>query len=169
MLPLERFRVLDLTEGGYNLGAKVLADMGADVIRIEPPGGSPTRLTPPFYHDDPQPEKSLFWFAFNLNKRGVTLNLDIPEGRGLFQSLASKANIVMESYNPGHLEAMDIGYKQLSQQNPGLVVTSVTPFGQTGRFSQFKATDIVSWAEGGMLYLSGDQDRPPVRISFPVS
>ncbi|MDP7470676.1 MAG: CoA transferase, partial [Dehalococcoidia bacterium] len=99
MLPLERFRVLDLTEGGYNLGAKVLADMGADVIRIEPPGGSPTRLTPPFYHDDPQPEKSLFWFAFNLNKRGVTLNLDIPEGRGLFQSLASKANIVMESYN----------------------------------------------------------------------
>ena len=169
MLPLERFRVLDLTEGGYNLGAKVLADMGADVIRIEPPGGSPTRLTPPFYHDDPQPEKSLFWFAFNLNKRGITLNLDSDEGRELFQRLAGKADIVMESYNPGHLEGLGIGYKQLSRHNPGLVLTSVTPFGQTGRFSQFQATDIVSWAEGGMLYLSGEQDRPPVRISFPVS
>jgi crotonobetainyl-CoA:carnitine CoA-transferase CaiB-like acyl-CoA transferase len=166
---LERFRVLDLTEGGYNLGAKVLADLGADVIRIEPPGGSPTRLTPPFYHDDPDPEKSLFWFAFNLNKRGITLNLESADGRELFRRLASKADVVMESFTPGHLEDLGIGYPQLSRLNPRLVVTSVTPFGQTGPFSRFKATDIVSWAQGGMLYLSGDQDRPPVRISFPVS
>lgn len=169
MLPLERFRVLDLTEGGYNLGAKVLADLGADVIRIEPPSGSPTRLTPPFYHDEPDPEKSLFWFAFNINKRGITLSLESADGRQLFRRLAGKAHVIMESFAPGHLEGLGVGYPQLSQLNPGLVFTSVTPFGQTGPFSQFKATDIVSWAQGGMLYLSGDKDRPPVRISFPVS
>jgi crotonobetainyl-CoA:carnitine CoA-transferase CaiB-like acyl-CoA transferase len=75
----------------------------------------------------------------------------------------------MESCTPGHLEGLGVGYPQLSQLNPGLVFTSITPFGQTGPFSRFKATDIVSWAQGGMLYLCGDQDRPPVRISFPVS
>ena len=167
--PLAPYRVLDLTEGGINWCGKVLADLGADVIKIEPPGGSPTRRTGPFYGGTPDPERSLFWYAYCLNKRGLTLNLESRDGQELFKKLAVTADIVLESFHPGYMADLGLGYDDLSSINQGLVMTSVTPFGQTGPYSQYKTTDIVTWAMGGMEYLTGDKDRPPVRISYPQS
>ncbi len=167
--PLAPYRVLDLTEGGVNWCGRVLADLGADVIKVEPPGGSPTRRTGPFYGGKPDSERSLFWYAYCLNKRSLTMNLESRDGQEVFKKLAATADIVLESFTPGYMADLGLGYGDLSSINQGLVMTSVTPFGQTGPYSQYKATDIVTWAMGGMEYLTGDRDRPPVRISYPQS
>ena len=98
---LPPYRVLDLTEGGFMLGGRLLGDLGADVIKIEPPGGSESRIAP-YYNNIADPEKSLFWFAYNANKRGITLNLEEAEGRELFRELAGTADIIMESFEPGY-------------------------------------------------------------------
>ncbi|PKB73498.1 MAG: hypothetical protein BZY75_01585 [SAR202 cluster bacterium Io17-Chloro-G7] len=161
------YQVLDLTEGGFNWSSKVLADMRADVIKVEPLGGSATRLRGPFYKDEVHPERSLFWYAYCLNKRGITLNLESPDGQQLFRELAASADFVMESFPPGYMDNLGIGYKDLSRLNPGLIMSSITPFGQTGPHARYKATDIVAWSMGGMQYVGGDEDRPPVEISFP--
>ena len=160
-------RVLDLTrENGFFCG-KILADLGCDVLKIEEPGGDPGRLQGPFYQNTPDPEKSFYWWAFNTNKRGITLNLERPEGRDLFLRLAEKADFVIESFTPGYMDDLGLGYRALSKLNPGLVMTSITPFGQTGPYARYKATDLIGMAMGGIMYISGDDDRPPVRISYP--
>ena len=164
---LTPYRVLDLTEGGFNWCGRVLADLGADVIKVEPPGGSPTRLRGPFYQDRAGPEHSLFWYAYCLNKRSVTLDLESAEGQGRFKELAAASDIVLESSEPGYLDALGLGYEDLSKANTAIVMTSITPFGQSGPYAQYKATDIVAWSMGGMQWLAGDDDRPPVRISLP--
>ena len=164
---LTPYRVLDLTEGGLNWCGRVLADLGADVIKVEPPSGSPTRLRGPFYQDRADPEHSLFWYSYCLNKRGVTLDLESAEGRSRFKELAVASNIVLESAEPGYLPSLGVGYEELSKINPAIVMTSITPFGQTGPYAHYKATDIVAWSMGGMQWLAGDEDRPPVRISIP--
>lgn len=161
------YRALDLTEGGFNWCGKVLADLGADVIKVEPPGGSFTRYRGPFYKDSPHPERSLFWYSYCLNKRGITLDLECADGRELFKKLVSGADFVLESFAPGYMGSLGLGYESLSSINPGLVMVSMSPFGQTGPRAEYKATDIVGWSMGGMQYLSGDDDRPPVRVSFP--
>ena len=166
-LPLAPYRVLDLTEGGFNWCGRVLADLGADVIKVEPPGGSPTRLSGPFYQDRADSEHSLFWYSFCLNKRSVTLDLKNTEGRSRFKELTAGSDIVLESSEPGYMDSLGLGYEDLSKVNAGIVVTSMTPFGQTGPYARYKATDIVAWSMGGMQWLAGDEDRPPVRISVP--
>ena len=166
-LPLAPYRVLDLTEGGFNWCGRVLADLGADVIKVEPPGGSPTRLRGPFYQDRADPEHSLFWYSYCLNKRSVTLDLESAEGRSRFKELAAGSDIVLESAKPGYMDGLGLGYKDLSEVNAAIVVTSMTPFGQTGPYAHYKTTDIVAWSMGGMQWLAGDEDRPPVRISIP--
>ncbi|PIP49161.1 MAG: CoA transferase [Chloroflexi bacterium CG23_combo_of_CG06-09_8_20_14_all_45_10] len=166
---LESYRVLDLTDEKGFLCGRILGDMGADVIKIEPPGGDSSRNRGPFYHDIPDPNKSLYWFAYNANKKGITLNIETKDGQQIFKSLVKHADFVIESFSPGYLESLGLGYEDLSQINPGLILTSITPFGQTGPYSHYKASDIVSMAMGGLMYLSGDPDRPPVRVSFPQS
>ena len=161
------YRALDLTEGGFNWCGKVLADLGADVIKVEPPGGSPTRRRGPFYRDDPHPERSLFWYSYCVNKRGITLSLDTRDGRELFKKLAAGADFVLESFYPGHMDSLGLGYETLGRLNPGLIMASMAPFGLTGPYAGYKATDMVGWVMGGMQYVSGDEDRPPVRIGFP--
>ena len=165
--PLGPYRVLDLTEGGYNWCGRVLADLGADVIKVEPPGGSPTRLRGPFFQDQRHPERSLYWFAYCLNKRGITLDLEAGDGRDHLRALAATADILLESFQPGCLAGLGLGYDDLAKINPGLVYTSITPFGQTGPRAHYQATDMTLWAMGGMQYLCGDEDRPPVRVSLP--
>jgi len=161
------FRVLDLTdEKGYLCG-KILGDLGADVIKVEPPGGDPGRNVGPFYHDIPHPERSLHWFAFNSNKRGITLNLESSDGQEILHQLVTRADFVIESFPPGYMDGLGLGYSRLSQINPRIVVTSITPFGQEGPRKDYKATDIVVMAMSGLMYLTGDPDRPPVRVSFP--
>ncbi|MFO7963964.1 MAG: CoA transferase [Desulfobacterales bacterium] len=164
---LSPYRVLDLTEGGCMVGGKILADLGADVIRIEPPRGSASRNIGPFYKDDPNPEKSLFWFAYNTNKRGITLDLHTPDGQGLFRELTNTSDIILENFEPGFLDELGLGYDSLCNIKPGIILTSISAFGQTGPKAHYKATELISWASGGTLYTMGDPDRPPTRISFP--
>ncbi len=164
---LSPYRALDLTdEKGFFCG-KTLGDLGADVIKVEPPGGDPARNIGPFYQDEPDLEKSLYWFAFNANKRGITLDITTPDGRNIFQRLVKSADFVLESFPPGYLDEVGLGYTTLSEINPRLIMTSITPFGQDGPYKDYQGPDIVAIAMGGLMYLCGDADRPPVRISFP--
>lgn len=166
---LSPYRVLDLTNELGFLCGKILGDLGADVIKIEPPGGDPSRKIGPFYHDEPDPEKSLYWFAYNNNKRGITLNLETPKGREMFKQLAQKADIVVESFRPGYLDSLGVGYSSLSEINPRIIVTSITPYGQKGPYSQWLASDLEIMASGGAMYLFGERDREPLRVSIPQS
>ncbi|MBI4337545.1 MAG: CoA transferase [Chloroflexi bacterium] len=161
------YRVLDLTEGGYNLGPRLLGDLGADVLRIEPPEGSPTRRLGPFLGHAPHPEKSLFWRAYNFNKRGITLGLETADGRDLLRRLVQGADFLFESFPPGYLPSLGLGYPDLAAITPRLIMASVTPFGQTGPYAHYQATDLVLWAMGGYLWMCGDPDRPPVRVGLP--
>lgn len=161
------YRVLDLTEGGCLIAGKVLGDLGADVIKVEPPGGSPTRNIGPFYGNIPDPEKSLFWFAYNTNKRSITLNLETVEGKETFKRLVKDADFVLESFQPGYLESLGLGYEALREVNPRIIMTSITPFGASGPYTHYKASDLTTWAMGGFLGITGIADRPPVWVSFP--
>jgi crotonobetainyl-CoA:carnitine CoA-transferase CaiB-like acyl-CoA transferase len=160
------YRVLDLTEGGCMLGGRMLGDIGADVIKIEPPTGSISRIAP-FYKNIPHPEKSLFWYCYNTNKRGITLDIALPEGQELLRRLVQTADIVMESFLPGYLDGLNLGYQELVKIKPDIILASITPFGQSGPKSSFQGSDLTAWASGGYLYICGEQGSPPVWISFP--
>ena len=162
---LSPYRVLDLTDEKGLICGKILGDLGADVIKIEKPGGDTTRNFGPFYHDDPDPKKSLFWFAYNTNKRGITLNLETTDGKGIFKKLVKTADIIVESFKLGYINKLGLGYPVLEKINPGIILISITPFGQTGPYKNWKTSDIVAWALGGYMLSVGDVDRPPVRIS----
>ncbi len=164
---LSGYRVLDLTDDKGYYCSKILAELGADVIKIEPPGGDPSRSIGPFYKDTPDPENSLYWWAYNTSKRGITLNIESTQGKDIFRRLVKTADVVVESYPPGYMDGLDLGYTALSEVNPGIVVTSITPFGQTGPYRDWKGPDLVGWALGGQAFTTGDEDRPPCRISFP--
>ena len=168
-MPLSPYTALDLTEGGFNWCGKLLADLGADVIKVEPPGGSPTRKIGPFIgpEDERGPDSSLFWAAYCVNKRSVTLDLESEDDRARFRELARSADFLIESFKPGYMASLGLGYDDLIPSNSGLVYTSITPYGQTGPYADHDAPDLVAWAMGGMQYICGDKDRPPVRISAP--
>jgi len=156
----------DLTEGGCLVGPKILGDLGADVIKIEKPGGSPSRIGP-YYKDVADPEKSLFWFAYNVNKRGITLDIDTADGQEIFKQLVRTADVVMESFEPGYMDCLGLGYADLSRINPRIIMTSITLFGQTGPKAHYKGRDMIGWAGGGYLYVCGEPDKSPVWVSFP--
>ncbi|HEX7475461.1 MAG TPA: CoA transferase, partial [Dehalococcoidales bacterium] len=162
-------RVLDLTDKNGFLCGKILADLGADVIKIEKPGGDQDRSMGPFYHHCLDPEKSLHWFAYNANKRGITLKIDSKDGQQILKRLASKADFIVESFAPGYLDELGLGYSDLCTINPRIVFTSITPFGQTGPYKDFKASDLEVMAMSGLMYITGRPDEAPLRISFPQS
>jgi len=162
---LSPYRVLDLTNERGVFCGKLLGDLGADVIKVEKPGGDPARSIGPFFKDIPDPEKSLFWFAYNTSKRGITLDIDTTAGRDLFRKLARSTDFLIESFAPGYMENLGLDYRSLSEINKGIIMVSITPFGQTGPYKDYKATDIICWALGGASYISGDPSRAPVRIS----
>lgn len=162
-----RHRVLDLCEGKGHLCGKIFGDLGADVIQIEKPGGDPARKTGPFYKDIPDPEKSLWWFAFNMHKRGITLDIETEAGKETFKRLVRDADFVIESFEPGYMDRLGLGYDALEKINPRTILVSVTAFGQTGPYAHYKAPDIVQMSMGGQVFMAGDDDRPPVQISYP--
>lgn len=166
---LSPYRALDLTDEKGLLCGKILADLGADVIQVEKPVGNPARRIPPFFEDIADPERSLFWFAFSAGKRSITLNWEGEAGRELFKRLAKTADFIIESFPPGYLERTGLSYEVLSRTNPGLVMASITPFGQTGPFKDFKAGDLIASAMGGMVGCTGEPDRAPVRISADLT
>ena len=163
---LSPFRVLDLTEGGCLLGGKVLGELGADVIKIEPPGGSPTRRTGPFWHNQVHPEYSLFWWAYNVNKRSITLNIEASDGAEVFKRLVGTADFVLESFAPGYMDGIGLGYEVLSKINPRVIMASITPFGPTGPKANNAWCDLTIWSSGGPVYMTGDPDATPMAISF---
>lgn len=163
---LGNYRILDLTENGCMLGGKIFADLGADVIKIEPPGGSPSRIAP-YYKNIPDPEKSLYWFAYNLNKRGITLDINKLDGKEIFKRLLKTADAVIESFEPGYMSQLGLAYADLIKIKPDIIMTSITPFGQNGPKAHHRGSDLTAWASGGYLYICGDPDRAPNWISFP--
>ena len=166
---LHGVRVLDLTaEPGFFTG-KLLGDLGADVVKIEPPAGDPARRRGPFWGGTSDPERALLWLAMNTSKRGVTLDVDRPAGRDLFLQLATKADVVLETAAPGQMAARGLGWDVLHARNPKLVLCSITPFGQTGPYADWRGSDLTVVAMSGNLWCTGDADRPPVRCALPVS
>lgn len=158
-------RILDLTDDkgvycGQNLGS-----LGADVVKIESPGGDATRNIGPFFQDDPDPEKSLFWMGYNSNKRGITLDIETDDGKEIFRQLVKTADVVVESFAPGYMDNLGLGYDDLAKINDKIIMTSIAPFGQTGPYKDMHASDLVAWGMSGMLFVSGDSDRPPVSVS----
>ena len=160
---LPPYRVLDLTDDKGVFCTKLLADYGADVIRIEPPWGDRGRTRGPFHQDQPDPEGSAYFLFYNTNKRSITLDLDTGAGRTLMRRLAASADVIVESLPVGYLEALGLGYNSLSETNPGLVMASITPFGQYGPWRDYKSTDLVVMAASGYMQITGDPDGPPVR------
>ena len=164
---LDPYRVLDLTTERGLLCGQILADLGADVIKIEPPGGSSARKLGPFYQDQEDAENSLYWWAYNRNKRGVTLDITRSEGQDMLRRLAQGAKFLIESDNPGTLAKYGLSYDDLAADNPGLIYVSITPFGQDGPKASYADSDLIILASSGPLVITGDEDRPPVRLSVP--
>ena len=163
---LSNVRLLDLTwyiAGPYC--TKMLADYGAEVIKVEKPGeGDPTRHIPPFLGDDPHPEKSLLFSHLNINKRGITLDLKSAGGRKVIKKLAKEAHILVESFSPGVRERLGLDYETLKKVNPRLVMTSISSFGQTGPYRDFKASELVLAGLGHDMYSCGIQGRHPLKL-----
>ena len=165
--PLSGYRVLDLTTSSGWLCGKILADLGCEVLKIEPPEGDPDRRRGPHLGDPQDPETALRWRFQNRGKRSITLDLDHQSGQARLRELARDADALLESADPGWAAARDIDYPTLRSINPRLVYTAITPFGQTGPYARFQGGDLVLGAMSGAMYLTGDPDRPPVRISVP--
>lgn len=161
---LSPYRVLDLTNERGLLCGQTLGDLGADVIHVEPPGGSPARRLGPFVDDVPHPDRSLFWWAYTRNERSITLALDQPAGRDVLLRLVETADFLIESDDPGMLAARGLGYDDVARLNPRCVYVSITPFGQDGPRAHWADSDLVLLAASGPLLLTGDADRAPIRL-----
>jgi benzylsuccinate CoA-transferase BbsE subunit len=165
--PLAGLRVLELANETGHFCGKLLGDLGADVIKVEPPSGEPCRHVGPFVDDIPHPERSLSFWYYNTSKRGVTLDLVRADGQALFRRLAAGADIVLETFRPGHMASLGLGQEALREDNPGLIVCSLTPFGQTGPWRDYKSSDLLHMAAGGEMASCGyDEadvpDAPPI-------
>jgi crotonobetainyl-CoA:carnitine CoA-transferase CaiB-like acyl-CoA transferase len=161
------YRALDLTDERGILCGKILADLGADVIQIEPPEGSSARRIGPFYEDEAHPDRSLFWWSYAANKRSITLNLTSRDGYALLKRLVPSAHFLIESFPPGYMERLGLGYDALAAINPALIVVSITPFGQEGPYAHYRASDLNGMGMAGFMYVTGDPDRPPARVGVP--
>jgi crotonobetainyl-CoA:carnitine CoA-transferase CaiB-like acyl-CoA transferase len=168
---LEGAKVIDLSqEIAGPFCTKLLADYGADVIKVEPPHvGDKARHMGPFKDDHPHPEKSGLFLYLNTNKRSLTLNLETATGRQILRRLVEGADILVESYPPGYLDGLGLGYKELSAINPRLVMTSITWFGQTGPYKDFQGSEIVLYAMGGEMYSTGIPEREPIKTALTTS
>ena len=155
--------MLDLANVNGVLCSKLLADMGADVIKIEKPGGDATRQAHPFAKAMAYPLTSLFFFYHNTNKRGITLNLENPRGQDIFRQLVQTADVIVETFPPGYLAEFGLGYEALREINSKLIVASITDFGQTGLYKHYKSCSLVASALGGQMYVCGDQASPPLK------
>ena len=168
---LDGLRVIDLGPGiAPSFCAKLLADYGAEVVKVEPPGeGDPARRMGPFVADDPSHEKSIPFLYVNTGKRGITLDWSTESGKAILYRLLDDADVLVEGFSPSESASASISYAELAPAHPHLVVTSVTPFGQDGPYSEFQATDIITCAMSGLMYHSGDSDREPLRNALGQS
>ena len=164
---LEGVSVLDLTH--YIAGpycTRLLAGFGADVLKVEPPGGERGRRMAPFFHDEPGPDASLPFAYLNSGKRSLTLNLKSEEGQDILRSLLSESDMLVENFAPRVMPSLGLDYPALKEIAPHLVMVSISNFGQTGPYRDYKATDIVEYAMGGLMYIFGAYDREPLKHAF---
>jgi len=158
---LSGYRVLDLTDSKGAYCTKLLADLGADVIKIERPEGDPGRGIPPFIDDVPHPEKSLYFLHRNANKRGITLKLDIPAGRSILKKLVKTADVLVENSPPDYMSRLGLDYSVLSKINPALIIASITEFGHSGPYKDRKGSNLVDFAMSGIMITSGYPGKEP--------
>jgi crotonobetainyl-CoA:carnitine CoA-transferase CaiB-like acyl-CoA transferase len=165
---LQDVKIIDLTHhiaGPYC--TKLLADFGADVVKVErPDGGDSARRLGPFPGDLPHPEKSGLFLYLNTNKRAITLNLKDPQGRAMLLALLGDADILVESFSPRVMPSLGLSYQALTGINPDLIVTSISSFGQSGRYRDYRATELVLDALCGMAYITGEYHREPVKHGY---
>lgn len=166
--PLEGLRVVEYTGQLGQLAGKLLADMGADVVKVEPPAGSDARSVGPFVDDQPGPNRSLNFWYHNTNKRSVIADLSTAAGADTWHSLIGKADIVIEDRTPGELDRAGLGYAELGKQNARAIWCAITPFGQDGPWANYQATDMIGLALGGPMKMNGYDPEdvpgaPPIR------
>ena len=166
---LSPFRVLDLTDERGHLCGAILAQMGADVIAVEPPGGSSARRLGPFAGDVEDPERSLHHWAYNRGKRSVVLDVAADDGAAKLRDLAAAADLLIESAGPGQMDALGLGYEALAEINPELVYVSISPFGSGGPKADWAVSDLTLQASAVNMAMTGDSDRAPLRTGglFP--
>lgn len=163
---LSSYRVLDLTGPLGFLTGRILADLGADVVKVEPPGGDPSRAWPPCHERDGVGQ-SLYWLAYNANKRGITLDLETPSGQFVLRELARSADFLIESFPPGHLGRHQLGFDDLRREHPRLIFVSISPYGQEGPYRDCPASDIEIMAASGAMSLAGEANGEPMRVTLP--
>jgi len=166
---LSSIRVLEICEEAGVLAGKILGDLGADVVKVEAPGGDRGIRRPPYLGGICDPERSLAWLALNTSKRGITLDPEPSAGRAVLHRLLDWADVLLDTFAPGTFEMWGLGWDAMHRQHPRLVRCAITPFGQTGPHSQLRARDLVVVAMGGNASMTGDPDRPPVRCTLPTA
>ncbi|MBV8454840.1 MAG: CoA transferase [Deltaproteobacteria bacterium] len=164
---LSPYRVVDLTDEGAMICGQIMGDLGADVILVEPAAGAQARRMGPYLDDLPDVNRSLNFWSLNRNKRSITLDLNTAYGRENLLRLVKTSDFLIESFAPGHLNSLGLGYQSLAESNPALIMISITPFGQHGPKANWAATDLTVTAASGVLFMTGDEDRPPVHVSIP--
>jgi crotonobetainyl-CoA:carnitine CoA-transferase CaiB-like acyl-CoA transferase len=170
---LDHLRVLDLASHLGQTCGRSLGDLGADVIKVEPPEGDSTRRMGSFAGDQADPERSLRFINANRSKRSIVLDLNVPERRERVRALAERADILVEDFARGYLTSLGLGYEDLQQVNPGLVYVSITPFGQTGPHADYRGGDLIAQATSGIMIAKGDDEMrlcmAPYEIIFQVT
>lgn len=164
---LSPYQILDLSDQGAMICGQILGDLGADVILVEPPGGAQARRVGPFVHDQADVNRSLNFWSLNRNKRSIIIDLGTAAGKAQLLQLIKTSDVLVESFAPGYLDGLGLGYASLAVSNPALVMVSITPFGQEGPKANWAATDLTVTAASGALFITGDEDRPPVHMSIP--
>lgn len=166
--PLTGLRILELTDEKGQFCGKLLGDLGADVVKIEPPGGEACRHVGPYLDDLPHPDRSLSFWHYNTSKRGITLDVPTQDGRMLFRRLATTADVILEARSPGYLAALGLDYEALCSVNPRLIMCALTPFGQSGPWRDYATTDLLHMAAGGQMASSG-YDESDVPNAPPIA
>ena len=166
--PLSGVRVLELADEKGQWCGKLMADLGAEVIKIEPSGGEASRTVGPFLDDIPHRERSLSFWHYNTSKRGITLNLESDDGRDLFRKLAATTDVILETFAPGYLSSLDLGYEKLAESNSRLIMCSLTPFGQNGPWRDYLSSDLLHMAAGGQMGCCG-YDSDQVSGDIPIA
>ncbi len=166
--PLAGTKVVDLSGLAGAYATRMLAALGAEVTKIEPPNGSPLRRMAPFIDGAPEPESSLWWAYLAMGCRSVVVDLDDDGDRDRLAGLMAEADIVIDDHGPDVLDDLGIGYEQTSAGNPGVVWVAITPFGLTGPKRGWSSSNLVAWAASGVLYTTGFDDQPPVVPGGPA-
>ncbi|MEE8369317.1 MAG: CoA transferase [Dehalococcoidia bacterium] len=162
-LALAGLRVIDLSQGiAGPYCTRLLADLGAEVIKVEPPAGDYARSLGPFPDDLPDPDRAGLFIHLNAGKKSLTLDIQTQSGRVVLRKLLAGADLLVESYSPGQLAALGLGYDDLKAELPSLIYCSITPFGQTGPYRDFKGNSLTCMALSGLMYVTGDPDREPL-------